>query len=383
MSVGGLFERVLTSLQAAVLDDARWPAAAGQLDEAIGARGNFLVTGDGTDPDEVDIFFARCCYRGERNVELERAYLEVYHPVDEGMRRVRRLPDGKVVHVSSLYTANEKKTSLVYNEALPRFEAADSLIVRLEGPSGTRIVWAIADPLAGCGWSSAQLDTVRRLLPHLRQYVRIRQALFDAGALGDSFAALLENARTGVVQFDRRGRVVAANDRARGFLRSEYGLLCRDGLLSASDRAEQALLRGLLARALPRPGESRSSGSMTIRGPDARPRLVLHVTPVQHTGPEARRAGIAALGLLLGVAHRVRITPGRVAAILALTPVEGELAVALAGGRTIREIALDTGRSETTLRWHLKHIFAKLGLARQIDLVQLVASLDFMAGPSD
>ena len=31
-----------------------------------------------------------------------------------------------------------------------------------------------------------------------------------------------------------------------------------------------------------------------------------------------------------------------------------------------------TGRSESTIRWHLKHIYAKHGLSRQAELVQLV-----------
>ena len=62
-------------------------------------------------------------------------------------------------------------------------------------------------------------------------------------------------------------------------------------------------------------------------------------------------------------------------AILGLTTAQSELAVALAEGRYIREITVATGRSQTTLRWHLKHIFAKQGLSRQVDVVQLVTSL--------
>ena len=54
---------------------------------------------------------------------------------------------------------------------------------------GSRIVWGIADPVDG--HSSSQIETVSRVLPHLRQYVRVRSALVDAGALGTSVAELL------------------------------------------------------------------------------------------------------------------------------------------------------------------------------------------------
>lgn len=381
MNRGDLFERILKALHGAVLDDARWPAASGLLDRATGAKGSFLVTGEGALPEDVDVFFARFCFGGQRNVELEREYFETYHPVDERTPRIRQLPDGKVVHVTSLFTNEEMKTSLVYNEALDRSDTADGLFVRLDGPRGTRIVWAIADPAAGDGWSGAQRKTIERLLPHLRQYVRVRQAFVDAGALGAAFADLLENDRTGVIQLDRRARVAEANDHARRLLRSARALTYEDGRLRAAVPAEDAMLQKLLTRALPANGGAARSGSMALSGPGSPTRLVLHANPVDSASVNLRRSRIGALVLLLNPAHRARIGAKRVGAILGLTKAESELAVLLAQGKTIREIAAATGRGVTTLRWHLKHIFAKHGLSRQIDLVHLVNALDAVPGP--
>ena len=47
----------------------------------------------------------------------------------------------------------------------------------------------------------------------------------------------------------------------------------------------------------------------------------------------------------------------------------------LADGKTVRDIALATGRRESTIRSHVKHMLAKHGLSRQADLVRLVLSL--------
>ena len=103
-------------------------------------------------------------------------------------------------------------------------ESQNGLHVRLDGPQGSNIVWSLADSTEPEGWSSAQIETISSLLPHIRQFVRMRQALADAVALGSSLADLLDNTRLGVIHLDRRGRIVAANDRAGGLLRQGDGL---------------------------------------------------------------------------------------------------------------------------------------------------------------
>ena len=54
---------------------------------------------------------------------------------------------------------------------------------------------------------------------------------------------------------------------------------------------------------------------------------------------------------------------------------ESRVAVLLAEGMNVREVAAATGRGESTIRSHVKHMFAKHGLSRQADLVRLVLSL--------
>ena len=54
---------------------------------------------------------------------------------------------------------------------------------------------------------------------------------------------------------------------------------------------------------------------------------------------------------------------------------ESRVAVLLAQGMTVGEIAAVTSRKESTIRSHVKTTFAKLGLSRQADLVRLVLSL--------
>ena len=152
---------------------------------------------------------------------------------------------------TEVYTEEELKTSAAYN-GLGIHHAASSVNVRLDGPNGSRIIWSVHDPVDGDGWSSTRLDSIRRLLPHIRQTVRVQQALAGAGALGASLGKLLDTTGPGAVQLDGRGRIVAANDRARNLLRTGDGLMDEGGFLYAGTPEGNAELQGLLTRALPR-----------------------------------------------------------------------------------------------------------------------------------
>ena len=375
MSQRDAFDGVLASLHEAVFDDARWPAASALIEEACRIKGNMLVYGAGSSHDNVVIYLARFCFRGQRNEELERKYFEEYYARDERVPRLRALPDSRLVHVSDLYTDEEKKSSAVYNEALPLSHCQNCLTVRLDGPNGSRIVWCFADPAEGDGWSFDQIAMIQRLLPHLRQYVRIRQALADAGGVNASLATLLDNTAGGVIQLDRHGQIVAVNDRARDILKGNDGLSDQDGFLCAHASADNDNLQRLLARALPPSGGQGASGSMVVQGPPLGSRLVLHVSPVGQRDGDVPPWHVAALVLVVDPNSQPSVDPVLVATALRLSPAESRVAVLLADGNTVHDIAVATGRSENTIRWHVRRIFEKLGITRLVQLVQLVRSL--------
>ena len=383
MSRQDLFERIVASLHAGVLSDARWPAVSGLIDEACGSKGNILVAGDGGVQDEVDIFFAWFCFRGQRHVEWEREYFHVFHGLDERVPRLRQLADSRIVHMDALYTEEERKRSVAYNDAVPRAETRDSLNVRLDGPEGSRIVWVVADPVDGDGWTSERVETIERLLPHVRQFVRVRQTLVRARALGASVVELLDQVRVGVIQLDRRGRVTAVNDRARAWLRTGDGLWDEDGRVRAARPEEDAALQRLLARALPFSGGPGVGGSMVVSRSQTLSGLVLHVSPVHDAAGDAAPRHMGALVLVVDPADRTGLDPARVGQALGLTRAESQIAVLLAQGKTIDAVAAETGRHRTTVKWHIRHIYAKHHLSRQMELAQLVAAVTDVPGMRD
>ena len=375
MSEPEAFERILGSLHEAALNDAHWPIASALIDDVLGVHGNCLALADLHSRKEPQIFFLGIFFRGQRCRELEREYYEVYYPMDERVLRLPQLPDGQLAHITDLFTEDELKYSVVYNELAIRMYAQNSINLRLDGPDGSSICWGINDPIDGNDWSSARLRSIRRLLPHIRQYVRVRQTLAGAGALGASLTELLDSTGVGIIQLDRRGRILEVNDRARDLLRTGDGLFDERGFVSARSPEDNARLLALLKQALPSFGTQGVGGSTTVQRESGLPPLVLQINPVGRQETDLRVWPLGALVLAVDPMDRPHIDPARAESALGLTGMESRVAVLLAEGMSVREIAAAMGRKESTVRSHVKHMFAKHDLSRQADLVKLVLSL--------
>ena len=369
-----VYERIMASLYDAMLDDTHWPATSALIDEACGLTGNALLVAEGP-PDDIRVLFVGLYYRGQRRLDLEREYLDVYHPINEAIPRQLQLPVGQLVPIPDLYTAEELKTSPTYNEALPRYKYQHGLNVLLDGPGGSRMTWSLADPVASDGWGSSEIAMVRRLMPHIRQFIRVRQALGRAEAGDTTVTALLDNPRIGVLHLDRRGQIIEVNDRARSILRLGDGLSDRDGVLGARNPDDQLRLEGLVAAALPVGGAIAVSGSMLLGRSSGSPPFVVHVKPAVVPQPDYGARHVAALVLIVEPGSQHRIDPGLVARTLGLTPMESRVAAWLAEGRSVDEMAGAMGNTKHAVYWHLQRIYRKLSISRQTELVRLVLSL--------
>ena len=374
MSQQNAFKRILASLHDAMLDDTLWPGTSALIDEACGITGTTLLVGEGP-KDDIRAVFVGLYYRGQRREDLEREYLEVYHPIDERVPRFRDLPDSRLVPIAELYTAEELKTSPTYNDLFLRGHYQHGLNVRLDGPDGSHISWGLGDPVTAGGWGSSEITLVKELLPYIRQFVRVRQALVRAEARHTTAAALLENYRVGAIHLDRRGRILEVNDRARRILRRGGRLSDNNGVLCARAPEDQVRLARLMADALPSSGAVALSGSMRLGRSSRWPPFVVHVKPVDVPQPDYGAPHVAALVLIVEPGRQQRLDPDVVGRTLGLTPAESQVAVSLAAGQSVREMAEATGHTTDAIYWHLKHIYKKRSISRQADLVRLVLSI--------
>ena len=381
MSQQDKFDRVVAALHEAMLGDAHWQAASTLIDDACGTKGSHLIVVDGHTRNRPEWLFDRLYYHGESRADLAQEYVEDFFPIDERIPRLMQLPDRHVVHVTKLLTERELKNSPTYNDALLRADCQNSLNLRMDGPDGLDILMGLADPTEPSGWSSNNIRMIERILPHIRQFVRVRHVLIRAEALGASFTELLDNTEVGVTYLDQRGMIYETNARARDILGQGDGLADRGGFLHARLPADDAKLAKLLARALPKSNAAATSGSMAVTRSSVLPRFALHVNPVTIRQMDFGARHIAAIVLIVDPGSKLRIAPDLLSATLGLTEAQSQVAAELAAGSSVRDIAAATRRQESSVRSLVKQMHAKLGISRQADLVRMVLSAGQFGGP--
>ena len=372
-----LFEDTVEALLDAAYDDARWGAAFSAMDRLCGLNGGQFTHMTYYTEGVLEATFGACYIRGDPHEEIVADWVGNYADGCENVPRVGTLPTWRLTHNEELFTPGEKRSSRIYNEFQPKYDCRDQVAVVVDRPSDDRrrndyLMWTMAN--ATRDWGGEKLERIRALLPHIRQAVRVRQELVSAEAHAYAdVTALLENAALGVVLLGRRGRIAAVNAPAQTMLRAGGGLYEWRGELRAGLPREDARLRRSVAAALPGVVDVPVGAHLSIRRAAGLP-LLVHVHPVNVRRMDFGAERLAVLVLIRDPdVHRVDAR--LVGDMLGLTPAESRVAVLLAMGRSVREIAREVGRTENTIRWTLKKALAKTDSARQADLVRLVMQL--------
>lgn len=166
------------------------------------------------------------------------------------------------------------------------------------------------------------------------------------------------------------GRVLVKNESARILIDKEDGLRVDGGRLRAARAEETALLRDYIARAARRGGDGlRWEGAFPLSRSPGRHALAVLVCSVGANS--AMRERLAAV-VASDPNSLPEPDPERLRALYRLTPAEADVAVQLAQGRRLHEVADSLGVSINTVRTHLRQLFLKTDTKRQTDLVRLL-----------
>lgn len=223
-------------------------------------------------------------------------------------------------------------------------------------------------------WSDAEF--IRQLVPHIQRSARLGHLLQMADLRAGSSDRALEAMAVAALLVDEQRRVLGTNEKAEALLQSGLGLTQKGGVLRAADQADDRPLNDALGVAVAR---ARSAGTaepeaiLLRRGADGQQRLVvalpLTATKRQFAGPWPS-ASVAVFVCNLDEAGLLNQEVLR--RLYGLTAREAELAIALSGGQSLTEIALQWNVSTETLRTHLKRVLSKTRTTRQAELVRLL-----------
>lgn len=224
----------------------------------------------------------------------------------------------------------------------------------------------------------------QRLARHLAEAVRSYRSTLLLSSRAAGAAAVLERVSSPLLLVDEQRRIHYANPAVQRILADEGAVLIdRAGKLQAIDPDDDTrLLLALRQLRLSRDSylgegsEPQERTTLRLPLPASHLHLNLYLFALR---PEASLGAFGpaplAMALLRDPRQRLDLDPFMVAAAFDLTPAESQLAVGLARGSAIADIATSRGVSIETLRSQLKSVFQKTGTARQSELVSLLATL--------
>jgi DNA-binding CsgD family transcriptional regulator len=179
----------------------------------------------------------------------------------------------------------------------------------------------------------------------------------------------------GLVVCGAAGQLLVANETAQEVLRSRDGLeLNPEGILSAALENGRSLgeILSQVAKTA-RSGEAGSlDGAFAVRRPSGKRALTLFVRAVSGAAENLSAHEAAVLVMILDAALPVEATGAELRQLYGFTATEAQLANLLMEGMTLEDCCGELGIRRTTVRMHLRNIFAKTGVRRQGELVSLL-----------
>lgn len=277
------------------------------------------------------------------------------------------LPEGKAVHFRDFVSPEALKRRTAFGAFMAETGGSEVIGVELRHGSELELRLRLTRRIGEPPFAPKDIVRLQGLVPHLRTALRLFERLATGEAEQRIYAGAVAQMAIGMVILDQDGLVLRINAQARAILADEDGIALRRGRIEIADPALARQLRQRLAD--PSPGEALT---LRIDRRSGAGGLVLVAGRADTPDHVAAGGGPAAVLFLNDLSQASRVTADAVRELLGLTQAEASVAALLANGGSIADAADGLGISPNTVRAHLRSIFAKTGVKRQSQLVQLV-----------
>jgi DNA-binding CsgD family transcriptional regulator len=219
-----------------------------------------------------------------------------------------------------------------------------------------------------------EVKLARLLVPHLQRAATINRMLDMSALATASFAAIVDHLSVPVILTESDLRIDHANPAAAALFAGGAPLTSRSGRLRATQPGvEQALAVAVAAACQDAAAMGRKGLEIPARGREGES-FVLHVLPLPLGGHARARGGRAAV--FVGRARTGFVaSEDLLSALFGLTPTEARVFKAIAAGYEVKQVAERLGVAQSTIQTHIRRLFLKTGVRRQMDLVRIAVSL--------
>lgn len=226
------------------------------------------------------------------------------------------------------------------------------------------------------------VDRFTLLLGHFTRAFGLATSLGNLRSFHSFSSAMLEALPQAVFALDGSGRLRFANGRGEALLAAADGIHAEDGRLRTTCLAEQAPLENAIRSAIA-PLDGPPSGWLRVSRQSGRLPYAMFVAPLAVAEEEMARGEARVLVMVHDPGEQRAADPEMLTSLYRLTETEARLASALSAGHSVESAAALLGMQPSTARAHLKHIFSKVGVNRQQDLVRLLTSLSALKPVQD
>ena len=352
---------VAAAISAASIDPTKWVKAMDVVAEQTGSVGAVLIPVTGLIPNDV---FSKSIGG------LREAYIsEGWHEKDLRFRGLSVLVD-KGVFDERHYTNEEEIGKHPYfQDLLGRFGLRWSAMLKMEAGDELWTV-AVQRSIAQGAFNEEELGRLQRLSSHLATAGAAAKALGFARV--DAALAAFEASGTPVMLLDREARVFRLNAAAERLLGADLQLVKRR--LRPRDRNAARSLDAALRALLMNLHDEIPLGAPVVIAREGRAPLLAYPSRIPSLTIDAL-APCQAIVTFRDPEDRLMPSVATLRECFALTDAEARLAVHIASGLTLDDVARKSAISKITARNQLAAAMKKMGVRRQAELVATVSAM--------
>jgi DNA-binding CsgD family transcriptional regulator len=305
-------------------------------------------------------------------------YLRHYHRIDPRANLVMSMPQGQWISCHDNFDDTFVARNAFYRDYLIPCGGRYVSGAKIYQDEDLIVLIGIHRGRGSLPLNAGELGLCRRLGQHIETSLGMWRRLRSQTQHALVGRAVLSQLAVPVMLVDEQLQIHYRNDAASSLLSTGAAIAERSGLLfirPAEQQAELLLaLKGL--RAGQSPNQAVDRRRLVRAGAPQEPGVLLVLSPLH---PAETLGAFGERSLMMVLVHdpatRLRHDPLVVATLYGLTPAEAAVAVAIAAGDEVREIAQRHGVAVATVRAQLHAVFAKMGLSRQAEVAIALAHL--------
>jgi DNA-binding CsgD family transcriptional regulator len=362
----GAFDTSINSIFDAVLNDQLAPTALEAVARYVGAPGAAYLLVNKLTSQVSSVVRWGCSTSDIADYLAHYSKIDPFRPLQE------KAVSGRLNRLTELLPRSVLSHDEWYNDCLLKGGVCDILGTKLHESSAHMVVVGLYRAVGDANPDPWDLSAVQALMPSLRNAASLHLGLIDVGYRSAILRGRIDHVAAGVMFTDTDARIIETNQAAERILHLGDGLTIRSGRIYARRNFETAKLTELIARATAAPGGHPSAGCLLVGRDGGHPAYIVRVAPVT-AGLVGYNVPMAMV--LVSAPDENRISESELAELYGLSPAESRLAVAVAFGKRLSELASEYGVQITTLRTQLSSVLKKCGVERQSDLVRLISNI--------